>query len=277
MKIDDEFFSTAVVAWLVIVTIILGILLPFTVNVAVLPALFYKGIAERSADTQVPDYVAGFDGAGNARGLLVDYTFEDEHYPKNHVFFDESGNHCNAIAHGILIRQGPGIVGNYSVSLPGTGYLYTYLDPAAGRTNVTFSLWFVVPDKTHNYRLAGSVPTGTRHSGWTIGTKSSELWDDEGDPVRVLTSTRLVGSVLFTDGWNHKAVVYNTTHVTEYLNGVVITRYSASGKPLGAGKAMTIGSWEPFGMNYAGQVDEFQIYDRALNATEIDTLYRQGA
>lgn len=275
MTIDDEFFSTAVVAWLVTVTIILGILLPYSVNVPVMPALFYKVMAERSTDTSVPDYMTGHEGAGNADSLLVDYTFEDAHYRDTHVYFDTSGNHCNAVAHGVFIRQGPGAVGNYSVVLPGTGYLYSYLDPAAGRTNVTFSLWFTVPDKSHNYRLAGSVPTGTRHSGWTIGTKSSELWDDEGDPVRVLTSTRLVGSVQFADGWNHKVVVYNTSHVTEYLNGFVITRYSASGTPLGTGQGMTIGTWEPFGLNYAGQVDEFRIYDRALNETEIAGLFRQ--
>jgi hypothetical protein len=40
---------------------------------------------------------------------------------------------------------------------------------------------------------------------------------------------------------------------------------------------MTIGSWQPFGQNYAGRIDEFRIYDHALNETEIAGLYERTA
>lgn len=162
-----------------------------------------------------------------------------------------------------MTETAPGIIGNQPVFLPGTGYLYSEPGPAAGRTDVPFPLWFTVPDAGHTYRIAGTVLRDTSWAGWTIGTKSPELWDDTGSPVRVLAGTRSAGFPAFLSR-DHKAVVYNRSHVTEYLNGVIISQYAASGRPPGAGRGgMTTGSWQPFGMNYAGKTDDFRTYDRA--------------
>jgi hypothetical protein len=274
MKTDDELFRTVVIAWVVVVTIMLGILLPYTVNVPALPALFYKTVTERSPGTGQLLRVSPGQSGANPEGLLLYYDFEDE-LAKTRMAFDRSGNNNNAIANGVLIGSAPGIIGNTSVSLPGTGYLYSEPDPVAGRTNVSFSLWFTVPDTTHNYRLASALSADPPRSGWIIGTRSSELWDDAGNPVRVSGGIWSVGSQPFTV-WNHKILVYNGSSVTEYLNGFVTSEYSASGRPVGTGRAVVIGSWQPFGQNYAGRIDDFRIYDHALNATEIAALDLPG-
>lgn len=275
MKIDDELFGTILIAWVVLVTVLLGILLPYTVNVPTMPAFFYRTVTERASMPSVPDFIVNQSGAGNTNRLLVYYDFEDEAFAKNHFFSDQSGNANNAIANGVFISTAPGIIENRSVVLPGTGYLYSYPDPAAGKSDVTFSLWFTVPDQAHNYRLASAISASGPRSGWILGTRSSDLWDSQGNPIRILTGSRSAGALPFS-AWNHKALVYNGSRVTEYLNGVVVSGYPGSGRPLGTGKAMLIGSWEPFGQNYAGRIDDFRIYDYSLNESQVAGLYREG-
>ena len=276
MNLDDDTFTAVLVGWIVIITIVLGILLPYTINIPTLPALFYKTMTERSVGASPNSVSVGVSGANNPFGLLVHYDFEDGLTGRSHIVYDRSGSQYNAVTNGIFIGEGTGIVGNRSVLLPGTGYLYCSPDPAGGRTNVSFSLWFTVPDSTHNYRLAGAIAGSGSPAGWALGSKGSDLWDEEGNPIRLLTTTRSTGSLPFTE-WNHKVLVYNGTHVTEYLNGFTFSQYQASGKPLAPGDGMTIGSWQPFGQNYAGRIDEFRIYDHALNETEIAGLYERTA
>jgi len=276
MKTDEDLFGTFVIAWVVAATILFAILLPHALNLPTLPALFFKAVSERPSVAEAPGSLAGLPVAEGPEGLLVHYDFEDGTFAKNHVFRDSSGNSNNAVANGVFISTAPGVIGSTAVSLPGTGYLYAATDPAAGRTNVSFSLWFTDTDETHNYLLAGALSSGTPRTGWLIGTRGSELWDGDGEPVRIAGGTRAAGTARFLP-WNHKALVYNGTFVVEYLNGDVVSAYTASGKPLGEGRAMLIGSWQPFGFNYAGRIDDFRIYGRALDPPEVAALYRQGS
>jgi hypothetical protein len=275
MNIDEDTFQTMVIAWAVIVTIILAVLVPYTVNLATLPSLFYKTLADGSGSTDLPGFVRDQPIPDNPKGLLVWYNFEDD-LSRTFTVIDRSGGGNHATIKGVFIGNAPGIIGNRSVSLPGTGYLYSYpSNPAGGRTNVSFSLWFTVPDRNHNYRLASGSSAADLPSGWILGTQSSELWDDNGDPIRQQNRRRPIGPLTF-DTWNHKVLVYNGSYVLEYLNGHIINEYTASGKPVGAAKVIMIGSWQPFGQNYAGQLDEFRIYNRSLSDSEILDLYHEG-
>ena len=121
-----------------------------------------------------------------------------------------------------------------------------------------------------------AISQGSPRTGWIIGTRSSDLWDKEARPVRVVAETRSAGSLPLR-AWNHKVVVYNGSSVTEYFNGAVVSSYAASGEPLGTGRGMIIGSWQPFGQNYAGTIDDFRIYDRALTEDEVALLYGKGS
>lgn len=273
MKIETESFQTIITAWVVIVTIFLVILLPYAVNIPTLPALFYKVV---SGPPTAGSYTfVNQIESKNPEGLLVWYTFDDP--PRNYGWFtDQSGNGIPAFVKGLFMGSAPGIIGNNSVSLVGLGYLYNALNPVSGRTNVTISLWFTLEDQSYDYRLASAVSTREPRSGWIIGSHSSELWDDSGDSIRIASHASPRGSMTFHT-WNHKAVVYNGYYVTEYLNGLVIRNYTASGEPVGTGGAMLIGSWQPFGQNYAGRIDDFRIYNRALSPKEVAALYAMAA
>jgi hypothetical protein len=275
MKADDESFRTLVIAWVVIVTVFLAILLPYTLNVPTLPALFYKTVTKvRPTVVSQPGILINHTASANPDGLLVWYDFEDD-LAKTHRAGDRSGSNNPAYVKGLFIGNGPGIIGNSAVSLSGSGYLFSDQNPVPGRTNVTFSLWFTEGDPGRNERLVSAVSATDPQTGWILGTRSSELWDGSGDPVRIPSGMRLEGTPAFAP-WNHKAVVYDGSSVREYLNGQVMSEYAATGKPLGAGREMEIGSWQPFGQNYAGRIDEFRVYDRALNESQVLDLYRQG-
>jgi hypothetical protein len=276
MKPSDEDFRTLVIAWVVIVTTILCVLLPYTVNVPTLPSGAYKLAAGQFPGLTRPEsHAAGFVPV-EPGGLLVRYDFEGD-IARMLSVPDISGNQNTAYVKGIFVGSAPGIIGNYSVFLPGTGFIWCPVNPAAGRTNISFSIWFSGGDTGSNLQLAGAVPAEGTRTGWTLGTRVSELFDDDGNSVRArlvtMTPYRLPSS-----GWNHKALVYNGTHVAEYLNGAQLSVYTASGRPVGgADEVMTIGSWQPFGRNFAGLVDDLRIYDRALSPDEILDLYQKGA
>jgi hypothetical protein len=273
MKIDSDSFRTIIIGWVVIVTIFLAILLPYAINIPTLPALFYKIVSGPSSPV-LPEYPYQIESK-NPEGLLVWYTFDDP--PRNYNWFtDQSGNGIPAYVKGLFIGNAPGIVGNSSISLSGLGYLYNAINPLSGRTNMTIAFWFTLEDRSHDYRLASAVSTREPRSGWIIGSHSSELWDDSGDPIRISSRSSRTGSASFQT-WNHKALVYDGHYVTEYLNGLVISNYTASGEPVGTGGAMLIGSWQPFGQNYAGRIDDFRIYDRALGPEEVAGLYAMAA
>lgn len=272
MKIDSESFRTILTAWVIIVTIFLAILLPYAVNIPTLPALFYKMISGPSSPGS--NVFVNQIESKNPDGLLVWYTFDDP--PRNYKFTDQSGNGIPAYVKGLFIGNAPGIIGNNSVSLSGSGYLYNALNPLSGRTNMTIAFWFTLEDRAYDYRLASAVSTREPRSGWIIGSHSSELWDDSGDPIPIVSHSSPKSSATFQT-WNHKALVYDGLYMTEYLNGLPISNYTASGEPVGTGGAMLIGSWQPFGQNYAGRIDDFRIYDRALGPEEIAGLYAMAA
>lgn len=272
---DDEQFRSLIIGWVVAITIIFGILFPFTVNIPALPAIFYKIVTEQANGPPVVDYVGGQQYTTNPAGLLVYYDFEVMN--KNIGFFDRSWNNNLGYINGIQVGQGYGIIGNSSLSLPGTGYLYCRNDPVAGSTNVSISLWYTVIDKGHNYQLAGGMTGDGLQTGWMIGSRTSALNDKAGDPIRVqMTSSRLRALPFSSNGNNYKVLVYNGSYVTEYLNGVVIGEFTASGKPIAPSGMMTIGSWKPFGNNYAGKIDEFRIYSRPLSSSEVQEAYADG-
>jgi hypothetical protein len=83
----------------------------------------------------------------------------------------------------------------------------------------------------------------------------------------------------FRGSWNHLAVVHNSGTVTVYFNASQTatgsrgaTAFSATSTPLNIGRRSYSGYLE----NFDGQVDEVGKWNRALTASEIQTLYNSG-
>ena len=121
--------------------------------------------------------------------------------------------------------------------------------------------------------------------------------DDEDDPYRIYFMTRTVGNirVRFIDtytqdafvgtGWHHLALVLEDTADGRctgkfYLDGTLLGSQTYPGRPRhsGAASGVNIGSSDDASGDFMeGYIDEFRVYDYALNQSEIDWLESDGS
>ena len=76
--------------------------------------------------------------------------------------------------------------------------------------------------------------------------------------------------------WTHLAVTYNGSTLTLYRNGVAVATSNVSGTLSPTTGTLQIGASQ-FGEYFKGLIDEVRIYNRALSATEIQTIYQQDS
>ena len=171
-----------------------------------------------------------------------------------------------------------GVSGGQGISFDGNSYIQAASNPAAGKTNITFSLWFKTDQPGENYKLASAAwwNWDLRASGWIIGTHIPEFWSD--DEVGLYLPGIVNNDNPFLAGaWNHEVITYDGSHVKEYTNGQLINDWPTTGAAIGAGLPMAVGAWPMFsGYNFQGSLDELAIYDRSLTQQEVLTLYNQG-
>ena len=110
--------------------------------------------------------------------LLVRYDFEGDFLASGTVV-DRSGNGHDAQVYG-AVASATGISGGQGIAFNGNGYLQAASNPAAGKTDVTFSLWFKTEHPENNYKLAsGAWWNWGPGSGWIMATHGPEFWSDD--------------------------------------------------------------------------------------------------
>ncbi len=72
--------------------------------------------------------------------------------------------------------------------------------------------------------------------------------------------------------WHHIAATYSGSAVKVYLDGVVVDSRAASGN-YNTSLALSIGSTPALSEGFNGNIDDFRIYNRALNDTDIIELF----
>ena len=83
-------------------------------------------------------------------------------------------------------------------------------------------------------------------------------------------------SPLPTNTWTHLALTYNGSTLTLYRNGVAVATSNVSGTLSPTTGTLQIGGSQ-YGEYFKGLIDEVRIYNRALSATEIQTIYQQDS
>lgn len=203
--------------------------------------------------------------------LLVWYDFEGDFLTSGMVA-DRSGNGFDASLRG-SVYAGEGLSGGQAMLLDGNGYIQTFSNPAAGRKNVTFSLWFKTEHPENNYKLASAAWwSGGPASGWIMATHMPEFWSD--DTLGLYLPDLLINENYFPSGeWVHEVVSYDGQHIREYTNGQWLNDWPTTGAAIGQGQPMAVGAWPPFGFNLEGSLDEFQIFGWTLSHNEVQELY----
>jgi hypothetical protein len=152
-------------------------------------------------------------------------------------------------------------------------------NPTAGLSAFAVTLWFKTDHPELDTKLATAASwradagVGT---GWTIGTKFSEFWSDDGKPIIVGQCYR--STAPRPGEWNYLAVSYNGNRLQEYLNGDLAMDCETTHRPLGQGRPLEVGGWSSLpGFDYTGLLDEFRVYGRALSPAEVVVLMATGA
>ena len=158
----------------------------------------------------------------------------------------------------------------------GTQYVSLPTGIVSGMTNFTIATW-VKLDTTATWRRIFDFGSSTSVNMFLVPTA--------GSTIRYAITTggngaeqRINGtSALSTGVWHHVAVTLNGTTGTLYVDGVSVGTNSAmtlNPASLGSTTLNYIGKSQYADPNLDGQIDQFRIYNRALSAAEVLTLFQ---
>ncbi|OVE73391.1 hypothetical protein BVX93_01780, partial [bacterium B13(2017)] len=232
-------------------------------------------IFNRAISLKEVQELGGFQTQEPVEKLLVYYSFDQD---EQNTIQDQSGCDNNGQIIGTPTFTPQGIIGG-AYDFKHADYILAQDNPLEGAEKFSVSLWFKTPDPTQNYKIASGAYWygGNNASGWIIGTHYPEAWGDNqvggfrGEPGWTRSHTFLPGQ------WNHLVVSYDGLRVKEYINGQVSCDVLGTGVSIGTGRTMEVGAWSQYsGMNYAGLIDEFRVYNYALDEEDILTLYENA-
>ncbi|MFK7909974.1 MAG: LamG domain-containing protein [Akkermansiaceae bacterium] len=167
--------------------------------------------------------------------------------------------------------------GHYSVDGHTTGAASQALNFAGG--SVTVSLWITDPTSTgfggiagFESRGSGSDIYGFKHGGDTLN------WTAVGTSPLTAPDTLANYSAATSDGWIHIVGTYDgvTGASTMYVNGTqVATETEAAGIPDKTPPSIfVIGRYSnDTTEQFTGAIDDLQVYDEALSATDVSSLF----
>jgi hypothetical protein len=122
--------------------------------------------------------------------------------------------------------------------------------------------------------LSKPVGQGFSGAGVSVGTNGVSVFEH---------STAYMPSLLVYDapiaGWTHIAVVYQNQQPSLYVNGLLVRTGLLSVCASYPSTSLGEGSAPPAPNNgyYAGLLDEVSIYNRALSASEVQSIYNAGS
>lgn len=137
---------------------------------------------------------------------------------------------------------------------------------SASATVYTVSAWI---------QYNGSVPISSIKVAFSYGSGSSgTIWMGYASNGRLAVSNSsvdLTSSTVVNDtNWHHVAVVVSGGTMTGYADGALLGSQSIVSRP---GNTLKVGDYTSSGFAFTGKVDDVRVYNRALTAAEISTLY----
>jgi chitodextrinase len=197
-------------------------------------------------------------------GLVAAYSFDEG---AGTVLHDASGNGNNG-----TIANATWTGGKYGDALSFNGSNSVVTIPASASLDptgaVTVEAW-VRPDTVSSWR-AVAVKEQTS-SSLSYGLYSSS---NAGPAALAYTSGEkhaTTSSSLPTAAWSHIAAVYNGSALSIYVNGVLSSQTSVTGKLPETNGALTLGGDTMWNEWFKGAIDDLRVYNRALAASEIQS------
>jgi len=236
--------------------IILGVVVLFLVLAGGGLFLFMK------STPRLPGMVALWKGDGNAR--------------------DSIGGNNGELMNGATFDQG--VVGRAFSFNGNEQYVEVPGNPANSPTGPFTAMAWIKYQKLIGYRGGAVMAKG-------VDAESPVDWAMTVSDVRKLRPHANVGNSLVNFDcattlepgvWYHVALVYDGESVRGYVNGSLDGKQTVSGELQATDNSLKIGSYAPLNGTmskcfFAGEIDEVALFNRALPAGEIKTIYKAGA
>ncbi|MFK2825569.1 LamG domain-containing protein [Bacillus sp. B190/17] len=193
---------------------------------------------------------------------------------------DSSDNHINGtLIGGVNYEQGVDGSGKAIVlgGLSSPDRISIPFDPSFQFSNeITISYWLKINNK-RGTDGNGNEKTEGFHSIFQGSKVSNLLYTNWGNSTFYYPSNNIrlqAGGILNTHEWVHISYVISANSAVSYVNGVKYSENSeATPIDLSTSSGFSIGrqadNWYPLD----GSLDNFRIYNRALNANEVKSLY----
>jgi len=206
----------------------------------------------------------------NAPVLFMDFNTPNEtgNYVKDNSLYNNFGTNSGA-----TYNSSGGYDGSGAYQFDGVDDFVNVVNAKSTSSNepLTVSAWFKVDGKcTAEYCvISRRLPA----NGWLLGSDNLALKGNFSFNIYDGTNNPYTSAVNATYGvWYHVVGVYNLTHVNLYINGELKNSASTGSFIMpSSSDPIYIGRWGSGYMN--GSIDQVQIWNRALSASEILNLY----
>lgn len=165
---------------------------------------------------------------------------------------------------------------NYAPTFNGTGDFITTsaFSPLATAATTTTKLswggWFYPTTSAASKTLVEKATefqlTTDANSMPICGIYYSAAFHNSSAPTQALTLS----------AWNHILCTYDGTNINTYLNGILIKQSSETNNVTAASSIFYIAETSGGANRFTGQIDDVRIYNYALTATQVKTLYNGG-
>lgn len=217
---------------------------------------------------------------------------------------DIQGSNDGALPNGVLITSGK--VGD-AFSFNGSNYMIAESSIINGFEELTIDMW-VKPSLNYGYRLQAIAGIQTFHAGLTDATGFYTDQSNQGQiSFRINTLSGIASTRGFADygvppdQWTHIAGTYDGSTLKLYINGELVpnqgnnigsTSINGNGSilqgPIQLSEApnlyfaVSTSHWRAFAndfpkFSFYGEIDEVEIFDRALTQPEIQAIYDADA
>jgi Tfp pilus assembly protein PilE len=170
--------------------------------------------------------------------------------------------------------------GAYSYSGATNQYATIPSNFSLSNTDITISTW-VNPTVASNSGLFFKIGGPASTNGYGIGMGNT-TFDDSSSGTKLIMLYEgvrwIVTSANVPVGWHHVAMVISSAGVpSAYIDGAFIATYAGTNAIAPTTSTTYIGGGMTTARYFNGSIDDTRVYNRALSAGEISTIYSGGA
>jgi hypothetical protein len=180
---------------------------------------------------------------------------------------------------------GSGKVGNaLTLSQAGSGYVSLPYWIFSTTTDITIATWVRLNTLTVWQRLFDTGTNANLNQNTATGTSYATLFLKDLNNKLGLSSTQngygsaqqITADALPTGVWKHVTVVFSSGTAAIYVDGTMVSMASSILPPQALGLNYAFIGKSQFGVDpfIDAQIDEFRVYNRALSASEIQTVFQ---